>query len=66
MLDDTNSKVDITQNEGTPENAFVTKPDGTEVQGLSVADDILTFQPKELGYIYTIHLSNGQLLIVGV
>lgn len=59
-------KVNITQNAGTPENAFVTKPDGTEVQGLSVADDVLTFQAKESGYIYTIHLSNGQLLLVGV
>lgn len=67
MLDDTaDDKVHITQNAGTPENAFVTKPDGTEVQGLSVSDDILTFQPKESGYIYTIHLSNGQLLLVGV
>lgn len=59
-------KVNITQNAGTPENAFVTKPDGTEVQGLSVADGVLTFKPKESGYIYTIHLSNGQLLLVGV
>ena len=67
MLDGTqDDKVHITQNEGTPENAFVTKPDGTEVQGLSVSDGVLTFQPKEYGYIYTIHLSNGQLLLVGV
>ena len=66
MLDNTKSKLDITQNAGTLENAFVTKPDGTEVQGLSVSDGVLTFQPKENGYIYTIHLSNGQLLIVGV
>lgn len=67
MLDSiTDDKVHITQNDGTPENAFVTKPDGTEVQGLSVSDGVLTFQPKEYGYIYTIHLSNGQLLIVGV
>lgn len=66
MLDNTTDKVNITQNAGSLENAFVTKPDGTEVQGLSVADDVLTFQPKESGYIYTIHLSNGQLLLVGV
>lgn len=66
MLDDTGAKLNITQNSGTLENAFVTKPDGTEVQGLSVADGVLTFKPKESGYIYTIHLSNGQLLIVGV
>ena len=67
MLDNAHDdKVNITQNAGTLENAFVTKPDGTEVQGLSVADGVLTFQPKESGYIYTIHLSNGQLLIVGV
>ena len=66
LHDKDDDKVNITQNAGTPENAFVTKPDGTEVQGLSVADGVLTFQPKETGYIYTIHLSNGQLLLVGV